>query len=389
MRTRLFVALVTVSACAGRYHTTPAAFGQATAIVQPRNPTEGSLTPAEAGRPWAVGGGLQLPAGSYELALWFDVPRAQLIEWTVSCPGVVQSGALSANEMHDGKRGDTLRIVTTTDGVCVMTAISDDAEVLGTFRVRRSEVHAPAMFPSHALAPLTSNAAGHELAEQRHAEATARVEAAQLTADDARLAYLAYLGPHPRSARGKARVDKLQHRLDLALRARAQLSFYMLEQGAIARPPMPVAIAEEPGPAPYDGAEWAAGTWVWTAGRWQWREGHWTDPDVFNGGSTMYAGAGGESNDSWGLPDDEIRNPPPGYGGSREREHRPRSNDGKRSSWRSVSYPDAKIVDHTTGGGGGGSGGGSTNHDDNERGAKDKAKDASDGGGGRFVRDHR
>jgi hypothetical protein len=378
-----------MSACAGRYHTTPAAFGQGTAIVQTRIPSE-APTATETGRPWAVGGGLQLAAGSYELAMWFEAGRPQLIEWTVSCPGVVQSGALSADEMNAGKRGDTLRVATTADGVCVLTAITDDADVLGTFRVRRSEVRAPSMFPARAhvvsLAPITSNAAGHELAAQRHAEATARVEAAYVAAEEARHAYLDYLaasGASPQR-RPKPRVDALQRRLDIALRARAQLSFYMLEQGAIARPPMPAAIAEEPGPAPYDGAQWAAGTWRWIAGRWQWRSGQWTDPDVFHGGSTMYAGAGGEAFDSWGLPEDEIRNPPPGYGPANEREYRPRSSEGKRSSWRSASHPDAKIVDHTTGGGGG-----SKNRDDDDHGAKDKAKEASDGGGGRFVRDHR
>ena len=36
--------------------------------------------------------GMTLPAGAYTVALHFDVPRAQLIEWTVTCPGVEKKG---------------------------------------------------------------------------------------------------------------------------------------------------------------------------------------------------------------------------------------------------------------------------------------------------------
>ena len=33
-------------------------------------------------------GGIQLPQGNYELAMRFDVPRAQLVDWKIVCPGV-------------------------------------------------------------------------------------------------------------------------------------------------------------------------------------------------------------------------------------------------------------------------------------------------------------
>ena len=83
------IALMSVSACAARQQT--GLVGQGTAFVQPRD-AEASQEPATAHPPWAIGGGMQLARGSYELALWFDIPRAQVVDWTVTCPGVEVTG---------------------------------------------------------------------------------------------------------------------------------------------------------------------------------------------------------------------------------------------------------------------------------------------------------
>ena len=99
--------LVSVSACGGRYRTEHV--GQGIAIVASRgvaiSPDEGNAAP-----PWAVGGGIQLAEGSYDLALRFDVPRAQVIDWTVACPGAQVSGtAGEAFEQYRARRLAELR----------------------------------------------------------------------------------------------------------------------------------------------------------------------------------------------------------------------------------------------------------------------------------------
>src|SRR6185369_2408168 len=40
---------------------------------------------------------LALPAGSYDLALRFDLPRAQLIEWSVSCSGATSETPIAGS----------------------------------------------------------------------------------------------------------------------------------------------------------------------------------------------------------------------------------------------------------------------------------------------------
>jgi len=189
-------ALMSVSACAGRYKTE--VVGQGTAFVQPRA-TDAGPSSAAAHPPWAVGGGMQLAQGSYELALWFDVPRAQVVDWTVTCPGVELTGTagesfaqyrerrlavLRADRERDrdrvasltstlvagvatpaggvavrgdvisdavigdvvelppgdvgaGRLASTVRVMTGSPGVCAVTATADDATVLGTYQVTR------------------------------------------------------------------------------------------------------------------------------------------------------------------------------------------------------------------------------------------------------------
>ncbi len=510
MRLPLLIALVSMSGCAGRYRTQ--FVGQGTAIIQPRTLAL-DPGPPQVNRPWAVGAGMQLPAGDYDLALSFDVPRAQLIEWTVTCPGVSLNGTsgeifeqfharrtaeIRAQRQRDREAaaatanlvlgavapsvrvgdatisgqvqvqagidpdpvillpGDvgsahltaSVHVATTDDGVCAVTAAADDANVLGSYRVTRvRDLHAEAaardaqlrtaafdarlqikgrllaggasvevrtarldqITAERAHAQAEANARLELVAAQRarvQAEAAAHVQVridlearARSTAYDWRREYTGYLvgqchaNPHRREEQrverariARVQVDRVQLRLDMALRARAQLSFYMLQQGAIARPPMPALIAENQGALPFDGARWTTGSWVWTTGRWDWHAGYWSDPDVFTAAGGPEVLVGGEVSDGGGFYEDPISNPPPGYGpasptvrdhrtqsvreGSRIRDHRTQTP--AQPTWTSSSHPDATVRDHRS--------------DKNDDKKDDKAKDQ---GGGRFVRDHR
>lgn len=84
---RRLASLVLVSACvsacggaAARFTTEYA--GNGIAAVTPRG---GVAMPAQS---------VAIGQGAYDLHLHFDVPRAQLVEWTVACPGAEQRGSL-------------------------------------------------------------------------------------------------------------------------------------------------------------------------------------------------------------------------------------------------------------------------------------------------------
>jgi hypothetical protein len=116
---------MSVTACAGRYHTE--VVGQGTAIMQPRTETAAVASAGNPVAPWAVGKGITLPQGTYDLALWFDVPRAQIVDWTVTCPGVELSGrageefedyrARRLAEINAQRERDRQRVATVTSAV--------------------------------------------------------------------------------------------------------------------------------------------------------------------------------------------------------------------------------------------------------------------------------
>jgi hypothetical protein len=415
MRIRTLVVCALVSGCAGRYHTE--FVGHGTAIVQPRTLVAAGSAPAQSDEiaarsqaPWAVGGGIQLPAGTYDLAMSFDIPRAQEIEWSVSCPGVQQSGIagetfehyrerrvaelreqvrrdrertaavtsavvntfaprvvasgqagpvtvhgearvngdavgeavaeqaipdevmLPIGDVGRGRLAKNVHVTTTGAGMCVVTAIADDADVLATYRVTRvrdldAEARVAVMSKrSSALsvrgklqARLVAHGADAELRQREEraaiearyaAEAKVQVEVdaraqirmeqeeqwrimalharAQLRgrceghgADPERRRRIADEERIAEEARARLQADVEQRRLELALGARASLRDRWTRFGAIARPPMPELLAENPGTAPFEGAVWVDGKWVWTNGRWTWVAGGWSDPDVF------------------------------------------------------------------------------------------------------------
>jgi len=369
---RWFVAcaLMSVSACAGRYRTEPVgSVGHGTAFVQPRTVQLGPDT-GEARPPWATGGGIQLAKGSYELAMTFDIPRAQVVEWTVSCPGVALSGItgesfaqyrarriaelraargdhedarvaslslvagvampighlaihsdassepsrpdvdLPPGDVGAGRLATTVRVTTGAAGVCALTAIADDASVVGTFDATRIHDAGRVQTTTHASAIEIRDRAQTQLvtfdaeaqvrranAEQAavrarlEAEAQRRVVADQQHAEEQRAL----------AARPHYTVDLEQRRLDIALRAREDLRRRWQAWGAIPRPPMPALLAEEPGEPPFPGAIWNPGAWVWVNGRWTWRAGYWSEPDVFDGGGNSELMVGVETGLDFGF----------------------------------------------------------------------------------------
>jgi hypothetical protein len=113
---------------------------------------------------------------------------------------------------------------------------------------------------------------------------------------EARQAYLAYLSGKcdaqpghrdrvteaERSQRLTAYAAIAQRRDLAALSARDHLRAQLLALGAKQRPPMPAPQPEEPGTAPFEGAQWTAGYWEWQSGEWSWHDGGWTDPALFD-----------------------------------------------------------------------------------------------------------
>ena len=82
MRLAYLSTIVLTMACGA--HIKREVVGGGTAAVQARG----------AGAPAAMAGSIALARGTYDLDLRFDVPRAQVIDWTVTCPGVERHGVL-------------------------------------------------------------------------------------------------------------------------------------------------------------------------------------------------------------------------------------------------------------------------------------------------------
>ncbi|MBA3818169.1 MAG: hypothetical protein H0X17_04710, partial [Deltaproteobacteria bacterium] len=79
---------MTSTACGGRYRTELVGHGHGSVAARG---TIGATTTTDAvAAPGA--GGIQLPQGTYDLALRFDIPRAQVIDWKLGCPGVEVAG---------------------------------------------------------------------------------------------------------------------------------------------------------------------------------------------------------------------------------------------------------------------------------------------------------
>jgi hypothetical protein len=234
---------------------------------------------------------IALPAGSYEVALGFELPRAQLVEYTVTCPGVLRHGTLGETfEAYRARRIAELRsqtvhaavgpveativpqlapddvgagrvmanvhVVTTAPGACTIAATADDA-IAGEYRVTRIR--------------------------DLDAEARLRIMAANIEVVHARAAlenqlvgYGAVI--HYGRCEGGDRVDPEReaawHELEVVVRTRKALRAQLVAMGAVERPPMPEPVPEERPAPPAPSSAWTAGRWTWR-GRWVWVAGGW------------------------------------------------------------------------------------------------------------------
>ncbi len=161
MRISTLAVCALVSGCAGRYR---AEFvGTGTAIVQPRSEIATTGPTDAVATPWAVGGGIQLAAGTYDLAMAFDVPRAQEIEWTVSCPGVQLNGTAGETfEHYRERRLAELRAQVQRDRERTAAVTS---AVVGAFTPRVVATHHTGPVTIHGEAGVDANAVGEAVAE--------------------------------------------------------------------------------------------------------------------------------------------------------------------------------------------------------------------------------
>lgn len=115
--------------------------------------------------------------------------------------------------------------------------------------------------------------------------------------DEAERARIAKLeAENARRAKEAAALAELElRRSNEALRIRANLTSSLVARGAKLRPPRPAPLPETPGPIPFDGAEWIAGSWTWVSlrGEWVWTAGGWRDTARFgnagNSGIVVHA----------------------------------------------------------------------------------------------------
>ena len=112
-------------------------------------------------------------------------------------------------------------------------------------------------------------------------EARLRVEREQRAAREATLRAEREARDAKLRAEREAREAAERQRIQLALGARVELQAYLVSIGARQRPPMPAILVENPGPPPFDGAQWTTGRWQWNRAEWVWIAGGWTDATVF------------------------------------------------------------------------------------------------------------
>lgn len=481
---RPLLAIITLAACGGTGYRTELV-GQGNGTVAPRASVAAANIDVSADATGAPGvGGVQLAQGNYELAMRFDIPRAQVVDWRVTCPGVDLDGQVGETlEQYRARRSVELtrerdeqrargataaslvlgaatntnvdiaisggapvlpspadigrgtlvasaRVITSADGVCTLAVTTEDAhEVRASFAItrirdlaaedrmrtiaaREGAVKARGSISAQ-LVTAGANPAAHDakLAQQRadesaraqtqldarvaadaelraRAEFRARLEAAAL---EARHTYLAYLSGRcnadpahrnriadderrRREANLVAYASLAQRRDQLALGARADLVTQLLRWGAKPRPPMPAPKPEDPGTAPFDGAEWTAGYWSWESGAWAWTDGGWSDPTMFDDNLVGFdatlgihdGGAAHHPRPAPGVRDHrktrdrvvdhrDLDNPPAWKPSSRDasattRDHRSDNNPDRsssRSTWAPSSKDDgAKVRDH-------------------------------------------
>jgi hypothetical protein len=174
MRIAIGMSVVITTACASHIRTE--VIGRGTAAIQVR---DGRAAPAAST--------VAVTAGSYAIAMTFELPRAQRVDWTVHCPGADAHGALGepfeayrarriaeiaddrqsqanvtssiahavvggpavhvrvrtddialpAGDVGAGRVTNTVRIEAIADGACSIGAVTDDPTVAGAYTVTR------------------------------------------------------------------------------------------------------------------------------------------------------------------------------------------------------------------------------------------------------------
>src|SRR5256885_11290041 len=80
-RMRLVLVVCALAGCGARYRSE--FIGTGDAVVLARTTAGATVT-----------GGIPVPRGSYDIALRFAAPRAQVIDWRVRCPGADLTGTV-------------------------------------------------------------------------------------------------------------------------------------------------------------------------------------------------------------------------------------------------------------------------------------------------------
>ena len=305
--------------------------GSGTAVVQARGSAE-TAPPAT----------IPVTRGAYEITLRFDVPRAQLVEWAVLCPGSVQTGVAGetfdeyrarrlaelradrererqnvaaltgavigavAPDVHAHASGPNGTVEAGVSGQAVghvagtaiaHAAVSDDVELApGDVGAARLRAKTDVAFLDDGACSVTAIAddadvtATFELVRVRDLAAEARARQLSDPKVQARIAVQTRLRGEALHARAEliayltgectAREDHREYLREQPFVIRAALREYLIALGARVRPPRPAPLPESPGAPPYDDAEWISGEWRWTGIEWLWERGTWRDAPV-------------------------------------------------------------------------------------------------------------
>lgn len=245
------IATILLFACGGsRYRTELVGHGNGVVGLRASHPSGAS------GASGASGPGVQLPQGNYELAMRFEIPRAQLVDWRITCPGVDldgrvgetldayrlrRSAELTRERDEDQQRGAaaasivlgavananvdvqvaggppvpvpatdfgrgtlvaSARVITSGDGVCALAVTTEDPTVRASFTITRiRDLEAEDRMRAIAAREVAVKTRGSLSAQLLSTGAThdpARTRAAirartEAAATDTREAYLAYL----------------------------------------------------------------------------------------------------------------------------------------------------------------------------------------------------
>jgi hypothetical protein len=289
-----------ITACGSHLQRTK--IGGGTASVQARNGFDGAPATSVA-----------VERGTYEVKMLFDVPRAQVIEWTVLCPGAAESGIVGeTTEQYRTRRIAELRAerqrergkVAAISGMAI-AAVAPDVSAHAHASGPHGHAHAEATVPGEVIGAVAGQAIADATVGDPHAEARAR--AATDPKARARVVLQMRLREDALVTRNllveyltgecNARPDHREYLREQPLLVRAALKDYLVSLGARLRPPRPAPLPEDPGTSPYDDGVWVSGEWTWTGLEWSWSSGGWRDnakPVVRD-----HRTSSGSDNDNW------------------------------------------------------------------------------------------